>query len=263
MSKSVWSCAGVTFTAPVPNSGSTAVVGDDRDLAAVERVAHGLARRAPGTARRRGAPRSRCRRASSRRVSSRPRSTPLPSESGYRNVTSSPVDVLVLDLGVRQAGLVGRAPVDEPLAPVDQALLRTSGRTPTRTARDSPSSIVKRSRSQSQGGAHALDLARRSRRRTAPSTPRRARRTLRGRGRGGRSPPRGARAPRRPGSRCPAWSVPGTHSVSVPCIRARRISDVLERAAERVPDVEPAGDVRRRDDDAVGLALRRARSAWK
>ena len=39
--------------------------------------------------------------------------------------------------------------------------------------------------------------------------------------------------------------------------------DVLERVVEGVAEVEGAGDVRRGDDDAVGWARCRRRSAWK
>ena len=53
----------------------------------------------------------------------------------------------------------------------------------------------------------------------------------------------------------PAWSMPGTQSASKPCIRARRINVSSQRAPERVTDVQPPGDVRRRDHDAVRLAI--------
>ena len=47
----------------------------------------------------------------------------------------------------------------------------------------------------------------------------------------------------------PAWSVPTTHSASLPCIRAMAGEDVLQRIVERMADVERAGDVGRRHDD--------------
>ncbi len=49
----------------------------------------------------------------------------------------------------------------------------------------------------------------------------------------------------------PAWSVPGRHSTSSPFIRRQRISTVLQRVVERVPHVQAARDVGRRDDDAI------------
>ena len=52
----------------------------------------------------------------------------------------------------------------------------------------------------------------------------------------------------------PAWSVPGCHSTSLPRMRSKRHEHVLQRVVERVPHVQRARHVRRRDDDAVGLA---------
>ena len=53
----------------------------------------------------------------------------------------------------------------------------------------------------------------------------------------------------------PAWSMPGSHSTSYPCIRRRRIERVLDRVVQRVADVQRTGHVRRRDDDAVRLPV--------
>ena len=79
ISKSFGSCAGVTFTAPVPNFGIDHVVGDDRDLAPHERQHRELAHQA-GVARvLRDSPRRRCRRASSRAASWRRSASPSPS----------------------------------------------------------------------------------------------------------------------------------------------------------------------------------------
>ena len=66
ISKSLGSWAGVTLTAPVPNSGIDVFVGDDDQLAVDERMRQRLYRPGADSARRRDAPRSRCRRASSR-----------------------------------------------------------------------------------------------------------------------------------------------------------------------------------------------------
>ena len=56
----------------------------------------------------------------------------------------------------------------------------------------------------------------------------------------------------------PAWSVPGCHSTSRPRMRSKRHEDVLQRVVERVPHVQRARHVRRRDDDrsTVRLAAR-------
>ena len=50
----------------------------------------------------------------------------------------------------------------------------------------------------------------------------------------------------------PAWSVPGCHSASRPCIRRQRIRVSWIGEGQRVADVQAAGDVRRRDHDGEG-----------
>ena len=123
----------------------------------------------------------------------------------------------------------------------------------SRTARESPSSMVKRSRSQSRRGAQRLVLLRRCGSRTAPSRPRPARRNssrprswrlffsvllqlllhhhLRGdAGVVGAGEPEGVEA----GDALPADE------------------DVLQRGGERVAEVERAGDVGRRQHDGEG-----------
>ena len=52
----------------------------------------------------------------------------------------------------------------------------------------------------------------------------------------------------------PAWSVPTTHSASLPCIRSRRVRTSCSVIVERVADVQRAGDVGRRHDDRPRLA---------
>ena len=54
----------------------------------------------------------------------------------------------------------------------------------------------------------------------------------------------------------PAWSVPGCHSTSRAAHALEAGQDVLQRVVERMAHVQRAGDVGRRDDDAVGLAPR-------
>ena len=66
ISKSFGSWAGVTLTAPVPNSGSTCSSATMTISPVEERVRQASCRPGAGSARRRDAPRSRCRRASSR-----------------------------------------------------------------------------------------------------------------------------------------------------------------------------------------------------
>ena len=53
----------------------------------------------------------------------------------------------------------------------------------------------------------------------------------------------------------PAWSVPGCQSTSRPFIRCSG-QNVLQRVVERVPHVQIAGHVRRRDDHAERLGSR-------
>ena len=53
----------------------------------------------------------------------------------------------------------------------------------------------------------------------------------------------------------PAWSVPTTHSASLPCMPRVADEDVLQRVVERMADVQRAGDVGRRHDDGEGLGL--------
>ena len=53
----------------------------------------------------------------------------------------------------------------------------------------------------------------------------------------------------------PAWSVPGCHSASRPCMRRQRTSDVLDGERQRVAHVQAAGDVRRRDHDGERLRV--------
>ena len=101
MSKSVGSCAGVTFTAPVPNAGSTAASATIGSSPAVERVPDGLAderrvalvvrvHRDPGVAEHR---------LDARRGHV---DVPEPSDERIAERHQLAVDVLVLDLGVRQ-----------------------------------------------------------------------------------------------------------------------------------------------------------------
>ena len=54
----------------------------------------------------------------------------------------------------------------------------------------------------------------------------------------------------------PAWSVPGSQQAFLAQHAAVAGEDVLDGVVERVPHVEHAGDVRRRDDDGVRRPLR-------
>ena len=53
----------------------------------------------------------------------------------------------------------------------------------------------------------------------------------------------------------PAWSVPGCHSTSLAAHALEADEHVLQRVVERMAHVQRAGDVGRRDDDAVGLGV--------
>ena len=97
------------------------VVGDDRDAPAGQRQLDLACRSGAGSARRRGARRRRCRRASSRPGWWRRRSTSSPSP--YRIETSSPSSSVCSTSMSESAVQAARAPVDDPLGPVDQAVV--------------------------------------------------------------------------------------------------------------------------------------------
>ena len=129
MSKSFGSCAGVTFTAPVPNSRSTwwsATMGISRPSNGMRDGAPDQ-RRVPLVPRMHGDAGVAEHRLDARRGDL---DAPVPSVSGIAERDELPLDLLVLDLGVGQTGAVGRTPVHEPLAPVDQPGLVQSRRTP-------------------------------------------------------------------------------------------------------------------------------------
>ena len=122
ISKSFGSWAGVTLTAPVPNSGSTTVVGHHRDLPVHERKHDRLADGVgvalvvgvdgdAGVAQHRLGP------------GGGHRQVPGAVGEGVVDVDELAGSVLVLDLDVRQGGVVLRAPVDDAIAPVDEVLL--------------------------------------------------------------------------------------------------------------------------------------------
>ena len=125
VAKSLKSCAGVTFTAPVPNFGSTRIASVMIGIVPIdERVRRASCRAGACSADRRGARRRRCRRASSRGASSRRRS-PRPSPSTwYANSKSSPFAPSSFSTSrsrERRAAL--GAPVDEARGAVDEPLL--------------------------------------------------------------------------------------------------------------------------------------------
>ena len=171
-------------------------------------------------------------------------------------MTSSPSTSSCSTSESERPGLIGRAPVHQPLAAIDQALVVPADE---RLADGSGQPFVHREplARPVQGVPHPLDLVDDLAAVLLLPLPTRARRTPRGRCRAGRClPSRSSRST----TTCvamPAWSMPGSQSVSYPCIRARRTSMSCERMLERVADVQAAGDVRRRDHDAVRLAFRR------
>ena len=120
ISKSLGSCAGVTLTAPVPNSGSTWLVGEDRDPAPDQRQLDLAADQVPvtlvvrmhddgGVAQHRLDPRG----GHDDRVG--------PVAVADRHQLA--VDLLVLHLDVGQHAAQRRRPVDHPLGAVDQAVV--------------------------------------------------------------------------------------------------------------------------------------------
>ena len=52
----------------------------------------------------------------------------------------------------------------------------------------------------------------------------------------------------------PAWSTPGSHSVASPSMRRQRTKQSGDRVLEGVPEVQLAGHVRRRHDDAERIS---------
>ena len=119
----------------------------------------------------------------------------------------------VLDLDVGQRGQAARAPVDDPLGPVDQAVVEQ----PLEDGEDGPGQALVHG----EALAAPVDASRRaaasgrgSRRRTRPSTARPARRTSPGPGRGGTGPPSASCRSTTFWVAMPAWSMPGSHSAS-------------------------------------------------
>ena len=74
--------------------------------------------------------------------------------------TSVPVDVAVLDFKIGDRRLEMRIPIHKALVLVDQPFLVQRARTLCRTASERPSSMVKRSRLQSQSAPRRLQLTR-------------------------------------------------------------------------------------------------------
>ena len=200
ISQSLGSWAGVTLTAPVPNSRSTAAsatIGISRstsgrrtrpaDQVAVAGVVgvdgHG------GVAQHRLGPRG------------RDPDEARPVGQRVAQVGELARDLLVLDLDVGQGGQAAGAPVDDPLGPGRAAPARRGRRTP----RGRPGqalvhgeALAATSRPSRRGAASGRGCGRRTR----PSRPRPAPRTPRGPGRGGSCPPWRAPARPRSGWRC-------------------------------------------------------------
>jgi hypothetical protein len=125
--KSLKSCAGVTFTTPVPNAGSTRIASAMIGMrAAQDRVADRLADEVLVAL---GSSGCTATAVSPSIVSGRVVATtisPEPSSAriGYAKLQSSVwKSFFVLDLEVRERRLVDRIPVDQPLPAVDEALL--------------------------------------------------------------------------------------------------------------------------------------------
>ena len=133
ISKSLGSCPGVTFSAPVPNSRLDVVVGDDRQPAADERQDRVLPDRAR-SARHRDGPRRRCRRASSPAARSRPTISPSRRRAGRRSSTACR-SLALLDLEVGDRRAAARVPVDEVVVAVDVAASREPTNTQARPRR--------------------------------------------------------------------------------------------------------------------------------
>ncbi len=198
ISKSFGSCAGVTLTAPVPNSGSTCASATTGMRAVGQRQLDLRADQVPvalvvgvhgdgGVAEHRLGPGG-------------------GDDDGVVAVAVADRDqlavvVLVLDLDVGERGQAARAPVDDALGAVDQPVvveLLEDGLDGPGQALVHGEALAATSRRRRRAGASG----RGSGRRTRPSTPRPARRTPRGRGRAGTCPPRRAPARRRSGWRC-------------------------------------------------------------
>ena len=187
VAKSLKSCAGVTLTAPVPNFGSTRTASVTMGISRPERGCTSFLPWRSCSAGRRGARRPRCRRAWSRGGWSATTTAPaLPASVPDDRWSSCPCPVLVLDLEVGERRAALGAPVDEPRRAVDEPLLVQAHEglahraVHVRVHREPLARPVRRC------AQHRA--ARGCGRRSRPSTPTRARRTPRGRGRGGSCP---------------------------------------------------------------------------
>ena len=210
ISKSFGSCAGVTLTAPVPNSGSTcssATTGMVRSVSGSliclpTRCGVPLVVGVHGdggvTEHRLGAGR---------------RDDEAVLALAVADGDELAVVVLVLDLDVGERRQAARAPVDDALGAVDQPVVvepLEDGLDGAGQALVHREALAASSRRRRRGGASG----RGSCRRTPPSTARRARRTPRGRGRGGTCPPSASCCSTSFCVAMPAWSMPGSHSAS-------------------------------------------------
>ena len=167
------------------------------------------------------------------------------------------VALLALDLEVGEHGLAARAPVDDVVVAIDQPLVVEAHEHLAHRARQP---LVHREALARPvaGGAEPLQLADDRAARLLLPLPDALDELLAAEVVLASCPRRRAGARPRPGWRCRRGRCRACQSVLKPSIRFMRIEDVLQRVVEGVPDVERAGDVGRRDDDAVRL-LRRGR----
>ena len=170
-----------------------------------------------------------------------------------------PLDLDLLHFEIGDGGQQLRVPVDQPLVLVDQALvveltntLSTASRQPLVHGEALARPVA--------GRAEPLELLDDGAAASPPSRPRPARETSRAPSRGGRAPGAPSTAARPPS----AWRCRRGRCRAATARRARASArsgqDVLQRVVERVAHMQRAGDVRRRDDDAVRLQRPRARA---
>ena len=213
VSKSFGSWNGVTFTTPVPNSGSTAVVGDDRQLAADDRQ-HGRAADEVPVAlvlRMHGDRGVAEHRLGTRRRDHQP-VAPVAARRRVGDVVELALDGPRLDLEVGDRGVQRRRPVDHVLAAIDQPLVVEPHEGVAHRAREAGVEREALARPVA-AGAEQLELAGGCCRGTAPSTPRCARGTARGRARWRLVPSFASSRSTIIWVAMPAWSVPGSQSV--------------------------------------------------
>ena len=252
ISKSFGSCAGRHLHRAGAERRVDEVVGDDRDLAVHQRQEHASCRPGRGSARPPGSPPRRCRPAWSPAAWWPPSRRRSPSaRPGSGCARGCPSLLLVLHLEVGERGAAARAPVDDVACRGRSALRRRGARRPRAPRASSPSSMVKRSRAQSQDAPKLLQLPQDGAAVLLLPLPDALDELLAAQVVAASVPSSASCRSTTFWVAMPAWSVPGSQSASYPCMRCQRISDVDLGVVERVAHVQ-----RRRSRWAAGSPAR-------